>query len=314
MISLRARIVRAVTGAYFSGVDVGKANIHSTHRRWHKLANVLRTAPGVETEKCDFRGLKSEWLTPKGVADAKLLLYLHGGGYIVGGCGTHRQLVSHIAAAAGVRALLPEYRLAPEHPFPAAIDDAVGVYRALIADGYAAEDIVIAGDSAGGGLTMATLLSLRDAGNPLPAAACLLSPWLDLASTGESMTTRAHRDPWFKPEDMPIIASHYCDESNFKQPLVSPVYADLSGLPPLYIQVGDDEILLNDSTRTADKVKEAGGKVDIEVWPDMWHVFQVFVHQMPESRAAIRKIGEFVRRVLDVEGPSEAGLYRRSAT
>jgi len=306
MISLRAKIIRSLTGAYFSKVDVHKPDAYATHRRWHKLANVLRTAPGVEVEKCDFRGLNSEWLTPKGAADGKLLLYLHGGAYIVGGCGTHRQLVSHIAAAAGVRALLPEYRLAPEHPFPAAIDDAVGVYRALIADGYAAEKIVIAGDSAGGGLTMATLLSLRETGDPLPAAACLLSPWLDLASTGESMTRRAHRDPWFEPEDMPIIASHYCDKSMFKQPLVSPVYADLSGLPPLYIQVGEDEILLSDSTRTADKVREAGGKVDIEIWPDMWHVFQVFVHQMPESRAAIRKIGEFVRRMTNVEGQSKA--------
>ena len=298
MISLRAKIIRSLTGAYFSKVDVHKPDAYATHRRWHKLANVLRTAPGVEVEKCDFRGLNSEWLTPKGVADGKLLLYLHGGAYIVGGCGTHRQLVSHIAAAAGVRALLPEYRLAPEHPFPAAIDDAVGVYRALIADGYAAEKIVIAGDSAGGGLTMATLLSLRETGDPLPAAACLLSPWLDLASTGESMTRRAHRDPWFEPEDMPIIASHYCDKSMFKQPLVSPVYADLSGLPPLYIQVGEDEILLSDSTRAADKVREVGGEVDIEIWPDMWHVFQVFVHQMPESRAAIRKLGIYICHAL----------------
>ena len=300
MISLRARIIRSVTGAYFSTVDVRKANVHSTHRRWHKLANVLRTAPGVETEKCDFGGLKSEWLTPKGVVDGKLLLYLHGGAYIMGGCGTHRQLVSHIAAAAGVRALLPEYRLAPEYPFPAAIDDAVGVYRALLDDGYAAENIVMAGDSAGGGLTMATLLSLRDTGDPLPAAACLLSPWLDLASTGESMTTRAHRDPWFSPEDLPIIASYYCDESTIKHPLASPVYADLSGLPPLYIQVGEDEILLSDSTRAAAKVKAAGGSVDIEIWPDMWHVFQVFVQHMPESREAVKKIGAYIRRMLRV--------------
>ena len=306
MISLRAKIIRSLTRAYFSKVDVRKANVHSTHRRWHKLANVLRTAPGVETETCDFRGLRSEWLTPKGAADGKLLLYLHGGAYIVGGCGTHRQLVSHIAAAAGIRALLPEYRLAPEHPFPAAIDDVIGVYRALIADGYTAENIVMAGDSAGGGLVMAMLLSLRETGDPLPAAACLLSPWLDLASTGESMATRAHRDPWFKPEDMSIIASHYSDKSKFREPLVSPVYADLSGLPPLYIQVGEDEILLSDSTRAADKIREAGGKVDIEIWPDMWHVFQVFVHQMPESRAAICKVGEFVRRMINVEGQSKA--------
>jgi acetyl esterase/lipase len=298
MTSLRANIVRAVTGAYFSAAGVHKANVQVRRRRLHALANVLWTAKGVTTERGQINGLKAEWLTPRQSSKGKLLLYLHGGAYIMGNCATHRQLVSHIARAAGVRALIPEYRLAPEHPFPAAVDDAVGVYRALLAGGYRAGNVIIAGDSAGGGLTMATLLSLRDADDPLPAAACLLSPFLDLAATGESMTTRAYSDPWFKPEDMPIVASCYCDESELSHPLVSPVYADLSGLPPLYIQVGADEILLSDSTRAADKVKVAGGKVDIEIWPDMWHVFQVFVHQMPESRDAIRKLGIYIRQAL----------------
>jgi len=289
-----------VTGAYFSTVDVQKANVRSLRRRWNALTKILWTASGVKIDRGDVHGFKAEWLTPKRAPEAKLLLYLHGGAYIMGGCATHRQLVSYIARAAGVRTLLPEYRLAPEHPFPVAVDDAVGLYRALLADGYAAEDIVIAGDSAGGGLTMATLLSLRDAGDPLPAAACLLSPWLDLAATGETMSTHANRDPWFKPEDMLVVSNYYCKQDQLRDPLVSPVYGDLSGLPPIYIQVGADEILLSDSTRAAEKVKSAGGEVVIEIWPGMWHVFQLFVRQMPESRAAIAKLGGHIREVLHV--------------
>lgn len=297
-ISLRARIVRAITSAWFRTVDAKKANVQSMRRRWHFLSRLLWTAFGVKKQGGYVHGLDVLWLTPKGAPEDKLLLYLHGGAYIMGSIATHRQLVSHIARRSGVRALLPEYRLAPEHPFPAAVEDAVGLYRALLADGYAPENIVFAGDSAGGGLTMATLLSLRDAGDPMPAAAILLSPWLDLAATGESMTTHAHRDPWFKPNDMPVVASYYCEPERFRNPIVSPVYADLSNLPPLYIQVGDEEILLSDSTRAADKVKAAGGEVDLEIWPGMWHVFQVFVHLMPESKLAVRKIGASIRRVL----------------
>ncbi len=298
MISLRAKIVRAITGAYFKSVDAKKANVQSIRSRWHLLSKVLRVARGVERKTDQINGLTAEWLTPKNAADKKLILYLHGGAYVMGCCATHRQLVSHIARAAGVRALLPEYRLAPENPFPAAVEDAVGIYRTLLAGDYAAKDIVIAGDSAGGGLTMATLLSLRDAGDPLPAAACLLSPWLDLAATGETMVTNAHKDPWFKPEDMPFVAGYYCNEDQFRNPLASPVYGDLAGLPPICIQVGGDEILLSDSVRAAQKVEEAGGEVELEIWPGMWHVFQIFVRQMPESGAAIHKLGAYIRSSL----------------
>jgi len=153
---------------------------------------------------------------------------------------------------------------------------------------------------------MATLLSLRDAGDPLPAAAGLLSPCLDLAATGESMTTRAKKDPWFQPEDMPIVAAYYCRADELRNPRVSPVYADLSGLPPLYIQVGEDEILLSDSTRAAEKVRAAGGKVEIEIWPGMWHVFQAFLVQVPESKKAVKKIGRYVRQALQLGNSSEA--------
>ena len=297
MTSLRARFVRRTTRAFFKTIDAQKADVYAMRNTWHSAAKVLWTPRKVTVEQTSVHGLNAEWLTPNGCPDDKLLLYLHGGSYVMGNCATHRQMVSYIAKFSGIKALLPEYRLAPEHPFPSAIDDSVSLYRSLLADGYTAKNIVIAGDSAGGGLTMATLLSLRDAGDPLPAAACLLSPWLDLAATGESMTTNANSDPWFRPGDLPVIARFYCAADEVRLPLVSPVYADASGLPPLYIQVGQDEILLSDSTRLADNVRACGGAVDIEIWPDMWHVFQIFVGKMPESRSAIDNIGDYIRRI-----------------
>ncbi len=257
-------------------------------------------------ERSDIVGLNCERLTPHDSREGKLVLYLHGGAYLMGSSATHRQFVSYIAKAAGVAALLPEYRLAPEHPFPAAIDDAVRLYRSLLRLGYSAQDIVIAGDSAGGGLSMATVLSLRDAREPLPAAVCLLSPWLDLTASGESMISNASRDPWFRPDDMPIVADYYCRPEQRRHPLVSPVYADFEGLPPLYIQVGSDEILLSDATRAAERARAAGGKAEIEIWDNMWHVFQAFARHVPESRAAVNKMGAYIRQVFDVPCASES--------
>jgi acetyl esterase/lipase len=300
MSSFRAKAVRAVTGAWFRSVNAERADVQRMRTVWHSLANTLWTASGVDVRKNEFAGMRAEWLTPEAPATRKAILYLHGGAYVFGNCTTHRQLVSYIARACGVRALVIEYRLAPENPFPAAIEDSLAAYRALRDEGYAAGDIILAGDSAGGGLVMALLLSLRDAGEQMPAGAVLLSPWLDLTASGESMQTRARRDPWFKPPDMPIIASYYCAEDDYRNPLVSAVYADVAGLPPVYIQVGDDEILLSDSTRIAEKIEAAGGEVTLEVWPRMFHVFQVFVHQMPESRDAIAKLVPFVRARLGI--------------
>lgn len=300
-ISWRARFLREVTSWYLGFIDAQTVDVKSTRKRLDFFAAMVPTASGVDIQQETIAGLKCEWLTPTAAADDKLLLYWHGGAYVMGSCASHRPCVSHIAKEAGIKAIIPEYRLAPEHPFPAAIEDSVALYRALLERGFDPANIVVAGDSAGGGLSVAMLLSLRDANLPLPAAAGLLSPWLDLSGQGESMTTRKDRDPWFNPEDLPHVTHHYCDDANLANPLVSPVFADAAGLPPTLIQVGDDELLLSDSERLAKHMRESGGTVEIDVWPGMWHVWQMFIGLMPESRAAVAKLAAFVRESLNLE-------------
>jgi acetyl esterase/lipase len=295
LISRRARFIRWITGRYMRGLNPRTADVVQVRRQLDRFSRFLNKATGVEVEVTEVHGLHAEWLRPKNAGSRPVLLYLHGGAYVLGSCCTHRKLVSHIARQAGINALLPEYRLAPEHRFPAAIEDTVGVYRALLASGVQAEDVVIAGDSAGGALTVATLLSLRHAGDPMPRAAVLLSPFLDITGSGESATSRADRDPWFSADELSAVVEHYCAPGDVRNPLVSPVFANAAGLPPTFIQVGDDEILLSDSTRFADKMRAAGCEVEIEIWPEMWHVFQLFVGKMPESRQAIDGIARFIR-------------------
>ncbi len=301
--SFRAKLIKSISAMYFEYlVSPESANVPYMRSRLDRFARLVPVALGVSVERTRFAGLDAEWLRPPGSdAGQKLMLYLHGGAYVLGSCDSHRHLVSHIAREAGLPALLPEYRLAPEHRFPAAVEDATRCYEALLGEGYAPSDIVIAGDSAGGGLTMATLLNLKEQGLPQPALGCLLSPWLDLAADGESHTTRKDEDPWFNPEDFPHVTQYYCDDEQLRLPLVSPVYADVSGLCPVYIQVGDHEILLSDSERLAKNIKEAGGEVELEVWPDMWHVFQAFVLVMPESRAAVQKLAGKIRDELELQ-------------
>ncbi len=289
-------MIRGLSARYVKKIEPSAVDVLELRRRLDRISRFLKRAFGVAVEPTTVNGLHAEWLRPKGAPGDKALLYLHGGAYVVGSCGTHRQMVSHIARAAGINALLPEYRLAPEHPFPAAIEDAVGVYRFLLANGFDSQDIFIAGDSAGGGLTVATLLSLRHAGLPMPAAAVLLSPFLDITASGESATTRAGQDPWFDAKDVSVVADKYCGAgADLENPLISPVFANVAGLPPTLIQVGNDEILLSDSTRFADKMKAAGLDIEIEIWPEMWHVFQLFVGKMPESRRAIDRIGVYLK-------------------
>lgn len=256
---------------------------------------------GTTIERGELAGMPTEWLSAPGWSERHLLLHLHGGGYVMGSCASHRALVAQIAGACGIRAVLPEYRLAPEHPFPAALDDAVAVYRGLLERGVAPERLVVVGDSAGGGLTLATLVALRDAGVPLPAAAVALSPFCDMTFTGESIETRAAVDPWLSPPLLEPVTRLYIGDHDRRDPRLSPLFAELRGLPPLLIHVGDQEILLSDSVRFAEQARAADVAVELEVWPEVWHVFHLFAPVLPEANAALAKIGAFVRGRLGLE-------------
>ena len=268
-----------------------------------QMMGVLPVVEGVVTKPVDAGGVPAEWTSAEGPSAGSArgtLLYLHGGGYFQGSITTHRRLVASLCLAAGTRGLSAGYRLAPEHPHPAAVEDAVAAYRWLI--GPAGEDpsrVIVAGDSAGGGLSAALLVALRDAGDPLPAGAYLLSPWTDLASTGESLKTRAEADPMIDPSDTNRITSYYVPDGDLRNPLVSPLYADLTGLPPLLVHVGDAEVLLDDAIRLADRARGAGVPVELEVWPEAFHVFQMLAGMLPEADEAIAQAGAWMVKRLE---------------
>jgi acetyl esterase/lipase len=241
-----------------------------------------------------------EWIERESAADEskRTILYLHGGGYYFCSPETHRSITLTLGAGANARILVPAYRLAPEHRFPAAIEDAVSAYRGLLAAGTPKDRIVIAGDSAGGGLALATLLSLRDAGVPLPAAAVLFSPWTDLAATGTSMRTNNKSDPMFWGDAVAKAARIYLGDTSPINPLASPLYADLRGLPPLFIQASDSEVLLDDSTRLVEKAKQAGIPVSFRAWHKLPHVWQFFAPFLPEARQALAETADFIKRAV----------------
>ncbi len=256
---------------------------------------------GARIEPIEIGHLPGEWLRPCVVSNRGTLLYLHGGGYTTGSLVSHRGLAARIAAAAGKRLLLLDYRLAPEHPFPAAVEDAVFTYRWLLEGGISPLDIALVGDSAGGGLVMAALISLRDGKAPLPAAAVCLSPWADLAMTGESHRTKSRADPCLTSGYLRETAQDYLQDTDPLSPAASPVYADLHGLPPLLIEVGGREVLLDDATRLAIRAHNGDVEVTLEVWRGMIHVWQMAARVLPEARHALEHIGDFLCRHL--EGP-----------
>jgi monoterpene epsilon-lactone hydrolase len=235
-----------------------------------------------------------------------VLLYFHGGGYKLGSVTSHRDLMARLAAAARCRVLGVNYRLAPEAHFPAPVDDALAVYQWLLGEGVAPSQIAVGGDSAGGGLAAALLLSLRDRGGALPAAAVLLSAWTDLTAQGESYVTRAEADPIHQRAMILATARQYLGpDGDASNPLASPLFGGLAGLPPLLLQVGDRETVLDDSTRFAAKARAAGVRADLEVYPNMIHVFQQFADEIPEARQAITGVGRFLRRIWDERPASE---------
>src|SRR5499426_150991 len=265
--------------------------------QYDRAERAFPTPPDVSIEIAQTPDQSAEWLTPPGARADAVVLYFHGGGYAIGSPRSHRHLAAAIARAAGTRALLLDYRLAPEHPFPAALEDAVAAYQWLLAQGIASERVVVAGDSAGGGLTLATLLVLRDRGLPRPAAAVCISPWVDLTNSGESYVTKADVDPIVTRDGIEGMTQAYVGGGDRKAPLISPLYADLRDLPPLLVQVGSDEVLLDDARGLGQRAKAAGVDVTVEEWPSMVHVWHWFLPMLDEAQRAIDVIGRFVRRV-----------------
>jgi epsilon-lactone hydrolase len=263
---------------------------------YDRAEQVFTLPPGTTVELVTAGGRPAEWIRPAGARSDAALLYLHGGGYVIGSPRSHRHLAEAMARAAGVSCLLPDYRLAPEHPFPAAVDDALAAYRSLIEQRKIAPgSIAIAGDSAGGGLTAVTLLSIRQAGLPMPCAAVCISPWTDLTCSAPSYETKAATDPLVMRPGITVMAKEYLGATDPRTPLASPVFADLRGLPPMLIQVGSEEVLLDDATRLAERARAAGVDATIEVWDSMIHVWHWFLPWLDEAQSAVDKIGAFLR-------------------
>jgi acetyl esterase/lipase len=270
------------------------ASIEQMRAGMEEMTTAAPLPEGVEYQEVEVEGVPAEWAVAPNARDDRAVLYLHGGGYVIGSIRTHRQLVGNLSAAAEAKVLSLDYRLAPEHPHPAAVDDAVAAYRHLLG-AFDPPRTAIAGDSAGGGLTAATLVALREAGVPLPAAAVLISPWLDLTLSGASMESKAAEDPMVQRDGLQKMADAYVAGTDAKAPTVSPLFADLAGLPPMLLHVGTAETLLDDSTRFADKARAAGIAVDLEVWDDMIHVWHAFSLVLPEARQATDRIGEYLK-------------------
>jgi acetyl esterase/lipase len=250
----------------------------------------------VDMKPIDAGGVSAEWFSqPQSDPDA-VVLYFHGGGYSTGSINSHRDFLARLCIASGMRVLAADYRLAPEHPFPAQLDDARRAYLWLIEEqGIHPDHIVLGGESAGAGLTLSTLVSLRDERLPLPAGAALISGWFDLDSRSTSMQFNRHYD-FVTRIGVRAMAKRFAPASAHDHPLVSPVHAEMNGLPPLLIQVGAAETLLDDSLRVAERARSAGVDVQLEVWPDMIHAWHVFAPMLEEGRRAIERIGRFVRQ------------------
>jgi len=253
-----------------------------------------RNPKNIVIEPFDIDGIHAEWINPAEADLNKVVLHLHGGGYVTGGINSHQAMCVLQAQTLKLKILLPEYRLAPEHPFPAALDDALMTYRWLLARGYKSSDIILSGDSAGGGLALATVLSLRNNKEPLPAIVICMSPWADLTLTNQSHITNAEAESILTMDTLKEWSLTYTAENNLRNPLVSPVYADFHNFPPLLIQVGSDEILLDDARILADKAKTDGVDVTIKIWDGMFHVWPALGDLIPESKKAFEEVKQFV--------------------
>jgi monoterpene epsilon-lactone hydrolase len=286
----------------------GNGEYNPTRLRKHleDATQALETHPQVKVKPVRAGKIRAEWLIPPQAPADSALLYIHGGGWFMGSARAYRSLVSYLAYSSGVRALSINYRLAPEHPFPAGLQDCLAVYDWLLEQGYAAGRLAVVGDSSGANLALATLLALKHAGRPLPACCVAISPATDLALTGNSIRAYANRDPILSSIRSRRLIDEYLAGHDPLDPLVSPLYGDLQGLPPLLIHVSDREQLLDDAIRLDEYARSAGVDVQLVVWSQMFHVFQMFVDVLPEARRAVRQIGEFIKSWTSVDSGKTA--------
>lgn len=297
MQSLRSRVFYHLTRRALAKSRALKLSIPQGRlAREQQSQRVLRMPPGLRAERCTVAGVSAEWLRPQGAGEDGLVLYLHGGAYVFGSTITHRGIAAALAAAANQAVLNIDYRLAPENPHPAGLDDALAVYRALTRM-HPGQAIAVAGDSAGGGLALALALRARDEGLRAPSALALMSPWTDLTLGQPSHASKARVDPYF-PDSALLkgAAAAYAAGTPLNDPLVSPLFADLSRLPAMMIHVGELEALLDDSTMLAQRIRAQGGAVTLRVFPRMWHVWQLLTGRMPEADESLAELGAFVRQ------------------
>ncbi len=292
MASWQSRLVRLYLN-YLKATTDWNAPVEKLRQASEGGALLSKPPQSIQTQRVLIGHFPAEWSIPQEADPHSAILYLHGGGFATGSIRSHRGIVGQIAAAGRIRALLIEYRLAPEHPFPAAIEDALLAYDWLRNNGY--ERIVIASESAGGNLAIAAVTSLRDRQRPLPRLVICMSPLIDVEGTGESVTANARRDPWLTVEAKAIF-QYYVGQNDPRNPLISPLYGDYANFPPLLIHVGGDEIMLSDATRLAEKAKEAGADVQLKIWEGMWHAFPFFAPFVPEASQAIAEIGDSIRK------------------
>lgn len=285
----------------FLSYHPGELNIENDRHYLDKMGQILKPLTPIQCTPAMIGDVPGEWISPAGVSTERVILYLHGGAFSAGSIVSHRSMVGNIATACRARALIIDYRLAPEHPYPCALQDCLAVYESLLANGVTNDKLCVMGDSAGGTLTLTLLVKLKELGKPLPRLAACLSPATDLTLKGETWTPGAAKDYMLEPRSIKKCIEIYLQGVDAVAPLVSPLYAELRGLPPLLIQIGSDEALLSDATRFTEKAKAAGVAVKLEIWEHMQHVWQFAAQYVPEGKQAIEKIGEFVEQVFSVK-------------
>ncbi len=281
---------------------VKKLDVVKERAGFDSFSNMFKPLAELKFEPVDINGIPGEWITPPLVNTGRMILYLHGGYFMIGSIQSHRNLAGNIANFTQAQALIIDYRLAPEHPFPAGLEDAVTAYIWLLEHGSSPNKIILAGDSAGGGLVLSTLLALRERGKPMPAAAICLSPATDLTFSGKSWKFNSKRELVIGRYIAEQIQPLYLVNTDPRNPLASPLFANLHGLPPLLIQVGSDEVLLSDSESFSECARKAGVEATLEVWPQMQHVWQFTASFMPEARQAIERMGVFVKTICQNSG------------